>query len=328
MLVRDTVVFLKRSFGEGREAVKEQMSLGPDLLQRKLEDFLARLTKKYGDLKGKVEIAVRPEVSFEEIGGLARAKQEIQGLVHALKSPELSRRWGTKPHKGILLYGPPGTGKTLLAKALAREAEAVFFHIRISNVVAKWYADAGELIQEVFVIAKENGRSVLFLDEVEALTLPPEEARTVGRRVVNTVAENLDDLNAYDQIMAVAASNRVDAVDPLLIQHGRLYRFIEVPLPESDEKREIFRLHQARAEAIARRKLFAELDYDSLLARTAKMSGADLAEIVQRALEEKVRLEGEGGEPGLVTTEDLQRVIEGYRRTQEIVEKIRYGQYL
>ncbi|MBI3988552.1 MAG: 26S protease regulatory subunit [candidate division NC10 bacterium] len=308
--------------------MREEASIGPDLLQRQLEGFLAKLTKKYGDLKGKVEIALRSEVSFKEIGGLARAKQEIQGFVYALKSPELPRKWGTKPHKGILLYGPPGTGKTLLARALAHEAEAVFFHLRVSNVVAKWYADAGELIQEVFLLAKENGRSILFLDELEALTLPAEEARAVGRRIVNTVAENLDDLNAYDQIMAVAASNRVDAVDPLLIQPGRLYRFIEVPLPESDEKREIFRLHQARAEALAGRKLFDALDYDSLLARTVKMSGADLAEIVQRALEEKVRLEGSGEQPGLVTTEDLQRVIESYRRTQEIVEKIRYGQYL
>lgn len=298
-----------------------------ELLQRKLQDFLAGLAKKYGDLRGKVEVTIRPDASLQDIGGLKGAKWEVQGLSYALKSPELLQRWGTKPPKGILLYGPPGTGKTLLAKALAHEAEAIFFHLKISNIVAKWFADSGDLIQEVFTAAKENGRSILFLDEIEALSFP-EEARVPLRRVLHTVAENLEGLEPYDQIMAVAASNRPDAVDPALIQPRRIDHLIEVPLPESDEKREIFKIHQAKAEAMAGRKLFTELDYDPLLARMVRMSGTDIVEIIQRALEEKVRLEGSGERPGLVTTEDLQKVIEEYRRTKEVIEKIRYGQYL
>jgi ATP-dependent 26S proteasome regulatory subunit len=303
----------------------------PELLRRKCEDFLARLGKRFGDMKGKVEITMQPEVSFKDIGGLARAKQEITGLVSALKSPDLHRKWGTRPPNGVLLYGPPGTGKTLLAMTLAREAEAVFFHVRVTNVVTKWYADSLEVLQEVFVQVKESGRSILFLDEIDDLVFDraaPEEMRTASRRLVNSVAEQLEDIGRAGDILAVASTNRPDAVDPTLIRAGRLDRLIEVPLPETEGKREILDIHMAKAEALAGRRLFAELDLDAVLARTVKLSSADLAEVVQKALEQKAHQEGAGLAPGPVTTEELQRTIEEYRKTKEIIEKIRYGQYL
>jgi len=103
---------------------------------------------------------------------------------------------------------------------------------------------------------------------------------------------------------------------------------IEVPLPDGEEKQEILEIHQRKAEALAGRPLFKPLDFDAITARTAKMSGGDLHEIVQRTLEEKARLDGSGHEPGLVETQDLLRVIEEYRKIKEVVEKIRYGQYL
>ena len=169
--------------------VERKMLTGhtPELLRRKGEDFLARLAKRFGDMKGKIEISMRPEVSFADIGDLAHAKQEIAGLVFALQSPDLHKKWGTHPPNGVLLYGPPGTGKTLLAMALAREAEAVFFHVRVTNVVAKWYADSLEVLQEVFTQVKESGRCILFLDEIDDLVFDraaPEEMRTASRRLV------------------------------------------------------------------------------------------------------------------------------------------------
>jgi len=104
--------------------VERKMLTGhtPELLRRKLEDFLARLAKRFGDMKGKIEFSMQPDVSLKDIGGLARAKQEIAGLVFSLKSPDLHKKWGTQPPNGVLLYGPPGTGKSLLAKALAQAA--------------------------------------------------------------------------------------------------------------------------------------------------------------------------------------------------------------
>ena len=303
----------------------------PEVLRRKLEDFIARLAKRFGDMKGKIEVSMKPEVSFADIGGLARAKQEIAGLVFALKSPDLHKKWGTQPPNGILFYGPPGTGKTLLAMALAREAEAVFFHVRVTNVVTKWYADSFDVLQEVFAQVKESGRCVLFLDEIDAFIFDraaPEELRHASRRLVNSVGEQLDDIGGSGDILAVASTNRPDAVDPTLIRAGRLDQLIEVPLPETEGKREIVKIHMSKAEAMAGRKLFSDLDLDSVLARTVKMNSADLAEIVQKSLEEKVRQEGSGAQPGPVTTDDMQRAIEDYRKTKEIIEKIRYGQYL
>jgi len=313
--------------------VERKMLTGhtPALLRRQLEDFLARLAKRFGEMKGKIEITMQPEVSFKDIGGLARAKQGIAGLVFALKSPDLHKKWGTQPPNGVLLYGPPGTGKSLLAKALARESEAVFFHVRVTNVVTKWYAESWEVLQEVFNQVKESGRCILFLDEIDELVFDraaPEELRAASRRLVNSIGEQLDDIGRSGDILAVASTNRPDAVDPTLIRSGRIDRLIEVPLPENEGKREILQIHLDRAEAIAGRKLFADLDFDAILARTVKMSGADIAEIVQKALEGKVQREGAGLQPGPVTTEDMQHTIEEYRKTKEIIEKIRYGQYL
>ena len=313
--------------------VERKMLTGhtPEILRRKLEDFLARLTKKYGEMKGKVEFSMQPEVAFKDIGGLERAKQEIAGLVSALKSPDLHRKWGAQPPNGVLLYGPPGTGKSLLAKALAREAEAVFFHVRVTNVVTKWYGDSWELLSEVFGQVKESGRTILFLDEIDELVFDraaPEEMRAASRRLVNSMAEQLDDIGRSGDILAVASTNRPDAVDSALIRPGRINRLIEVPLPETEGKREILRIHMERAEAIAGRKLFADVDPDPILARTVKMSGADIAQVVQKVLEGKVQQEGAGTQPGPVTTEELQHAIEEYRKTKEVIEKIRYGQYL
>jgi SpoVK/Ycf46/Vps4 family AAA+-type ATPase len=207
----------------------------------------------------------------------------------------------------------------------------VFFHVRVTNVVTKWYADSVDVLQEVFSQVKESGRAVLFLDEIDDLVFDraaPEEMRTASRRLVNSVAEQLDDIGRSGDILAVASTNRPDVVDPTLIRAGRLDQLIEVPLPETEGKREILRIHMAKAEALAGRRLFGELDLDAILARTVKLNSADLAEIVQKSLEEKVRQEGAGAQPGPVVTEDMQRAVEDYRKTKEIIEKIRYGQYL
>ena len=298
---------------------------------RRLEDLLTRLARKYGDMKGKIEMSLRPDVSLADIGGLASAKREIEGLVVALRAPEVHQHWGTRPPKGAVLYGPPEAGKTLLARALAREAEAVFFHLRVANIVSKWLGDAGEVLQEVFAGLRESGRVILYFDEIGALALDRQfgpESQAVSRRILNAVVENLDNLEAYAQILTVASTIRPDTLDPALVAPGRLDRIIEVTLPESEEKREIFHIHQAKSEERAGRRLFADLDYDAILARMGKMSGGDIAEVVRRALEEKVRLEATGQPAEPVTTHDLLVAIEQHRRIKEVLEKIRYGQYL
>ena len=160
-------------------------------LQRRLEDMFAKLGEKYGDLTGRVEMAIRPTVTFEEIGGLTQAKETLRGFATALSTPERYREWGIAPPKGLLLYGPPGTGKAMLARALASAAEAIFYHLKLVNLTSKFAANTAELLQEVLRIAVGEGRGVLLLDEVDALSLDhllaPPQAREASARLIAAV---------------------------------------------------------------------------------------------------------------------------------------------
>ncbi|MBI4587715.1 MAG: ATP-binding protein [Candidatus Rokubacteria bacterium] len=301
-------------------------------IQRRLEDLLAKLGEKYGDLTGRVEVKHRPDTSFDQIGGLRTAKAAVRGFSTVLTNPELYRRWGITPPKGVLLYGPPGTGKSLLALALATISASTFFHLKLRNLTSKFGPNTGDLLQEILAIAVQEAKAVIFLDEADALSLehllPAPQAREASARLVAALAERLDSIEDFSRVFVVAATSRTDAVDPSLVAPDRLDRLIEVPLPDPQAQQEIFLLKKARAEQDAGRRLFADLDFRSLLPPMGGMSGAEITEVIRRALETKVHRAGAGEEVGLVTTEDLLQEIDGYRRIKEVVEKIRYGQYL
>lgn len=256
----------------------------------------------------------KPNVRFDEIGGLDFAKREVQGLSFAIKNPALYKKWGTKPPKGILLYGPPGTGKTLLAKALASEADAKFYHVKVTDITSKWYSESEKLTQAVFDIAKSNGPSIIFFDEIDALGSQRDDSHEATRRILSVMLENLDGLDSSENIMVVAATNRPTAIDPALKRPGRLDRLVEVPLPDSEGRRQIFSVHIAKAEKIAEKKLFNDIDFKQILEKTDKMSGADIAEIIRRVLEEKVHKEGIGEKLFSVITEDILQEISNYER--------------
>ncbi len=318
-----------RSSGEppGQDLEGQQWAI-----QRRLEDVFAKLGEKFGDLTGRVEVRVRPDTSFSQIGGLAEAKVAVRGFVTALSDPELYKNWGITPPKGVLIYGPPGTGKSLLARALATEAGAVFYDLKLINLTSKFGPNTGELIQEVLTVAKEQGRGVVFLDEADALSLehllPAGQAREASARLVAALCEKLDGLEPFSRLVVVAATNRTDSVDPSLVAAGRLDRLVEVTLPDGPAQQEILELVRAQAERAAGRRLVADLDYGSVLPPMGGMSGADIAEVLRRALEQKVHAVGQGRDNGLVTTQDLLQQIDAYRRIRAVVEKIRYGQYL
>lgn len=301
-------------------------------VQRRLDDFLEGLEAKYGGLRGRVEVAPRPGVTFEEIGGLEQSKAEILGLSSALRTPDLYREWGITPPRGALLYGPPGTGKTLLAKALATLSEALFFHLRLANLTSKIGPNTAELVRGVFGLATSEGKGVVFLDEADALSLEhvlsPDRAREASVQLIGGLVELLDGLDEFPNLMILAATNRPDAIDPVLIAPGRLDRIIEVPLPEGAALREIIEIHRVKAEGAAGRPLFDRLDFDAIVPRVMGMSGAEMAEVIRRALEGKVQLAGTGQAAGLVTTPDLLQAIDAMRRIRDVVGKIRYGQYL
>ncbi|MEK6666482.1 MAG: AAA family ATPase [candidate division NC10 bacterium] len=301
-------------------------------VQRRLEDLLAKIAEKYGDLTGRVEVTHRPDTSFDQIGGLKAAKASLRGFATALTDPELYRKWGITPPKGVLLYGPPGTGKSLLARALASVANATFYHLKLQNLTSKFGPNVGDLLPEILAIAVQEPRTVIFLDEADALSLehllPPLQAREASARLIAILAEKIDSIADFSQVFVVAATSRTDAIDPSLVAPGRLDRLIEVPLPDPQAQQEIFLLNKTQAEQAAGRPLFADLDFRSLLPPMGGMSGAEIQEVIRRALETKAQRAGAGEQVGVVTTQELLQEIDGYRRIKEVVEKIRYGQYL
>ena len=301
-------------------------------IERRIGDVFAKLGEKFGDLTGRVEVKIRPDVPFDAIGGLEAVKAMLQGFVSALTNPELYRQWGTAPPRGILLYGPPGTGKTVLAKAVATASGAVFYHMKLMNLTSKVGPNTGDLIREILAIAVTEGKAVLFLDEAEALSLehllPPPQAREASARLVAAVCEKFDSLDDDARVLVIASTSRTDSVDPSLVAPGRLDHLIEIPLPDPPAQQEILDIIRRRTEREAGRTLFEPLEYRKLIPAIGGMSGADISDIVRRALETKVHEAAAGRTPGPVTTDDLLLAVDSYKRVRGVVEKIRYGQYL
>jgi ATP-dependent 26S proteasome regulatory subunit len=301
-------------------------------LQRRLEDVFAKIGEKYGDLTGRVETTISPKVSFEEIGGVAQAKAALRGFATALTAPERYHEWGITPPKGVLLYGPPGTGKAMLARALAGASESIFFHLKLFNITSKFGANTAELLQEILRIALGEGRTVFFMEDVDALSLdhllPPPQAREASARLVAALCEKLDGMDPAMRVLVVGATARTDALDSALVAPGRLDHLVEVLPPDAAAQRDIMEKMRARAERKAGHALFEPVDFNKLLPLVGGMSGADLSEILRRALEAKVHGTAPDGGAGLVSTADLLDAIDGYKRVRGVVEKIRYGQYL
>jgi ATP-dependent 26S proteasome regulatory subunit len=301
-------------------------------LQRRLEDVFSKLGEKYGDLTGRLETKIRPQDTFDDVGGLRPAKALLRGFTTALTAPDSYKAWGIEPPRGAVLYGPPGTGKAMLARALAAASEAIFFRLRLLNLTSKFGANTGELLQEILRIAIGEGRAVFLMEDVDALSLdhllPPPQAREASARLVAALCEKLDGMDASARVLVVGSTSRTDALDPALVAPGRLDHLIEVPLPDSADQQEILELMRARHEKQAGRKLFEPIDFRTVLPLMGGMSGADISEILRRALEAKVHQTTPAGHAPPVTSADLLEAIDGYKRVRSVVEKIRYGQYL
>ena len=277
--------------------------------------------------KMKVEI---PDFPFENIGGQEEAKKEIEGIAFALKNPELYRKWGTEPPKGVILYGPPGTGKTLMAKALASQAEALFLHVKVSDIVSKWFGESEKIIDKIFEYARAyKGKVIIFFDELDTIAPHREGAHEVTQRIISTLLVNMDGMTSYKNIIIVASTNRLEAVDPALVRAGRFDRWVEVPLPDEEGRKQIFEIHMRKAQEVAGREdLFNDVNLNLIVTKTEGLSGADIAEIIRRALEEKVRQEGTTGlQPGGVTTDDILTEIEKYEKARKRKKPLGFQNY-
>lgn len=229
-----------------------------------------------------MEIETKPDITFEKIGGLEEQIREVKETVELpLTEPELFEKIGIEPPKGVLLYGPPGTGKTLLAKAVANETNATFIKVVASEFVKKYIGEGARLVREVFELAKEKAPAIIFIDELDAVAAKRLKSSTSGdREVQRTLMQLLAELDGFESrgdIGIIGATNRPDILDPALLRPGRFDRFIEVPLPNLEGRREILKIHTKNM------AFDEEADIDLLVDLTDGLSGADLKAVCTEA---------------------------------------------
>uniref|UniRef100_A0A7C4JL38 Proteasome-activating nucleotidase n=1 Tax=Staphylothermus marinus TaxID=2280 RepID=A0A7C4JL38_STAMA len=229
-----------------------------------------------------MEVIEKPNVRYSDIGGLDTQIMELREVVELpIKNPELFEEIGIEPPKGVLLYGPPGCGKTLLAKAVARESDAVFISVVGSELVQKFIGEGARIVREIFELARRKAPAIVFIDEIDSIAARRIDIGTSGEREVQrTLMQLLAELDGFkplDRIKVIAATNRVDILDPAILRPGRLDRLIEVPPPDENGRFEILKIHTRRM------KLAEDVDLWEIASLTKGLCGAELKAIVTEA---------------------------------------------
>lgn len=228
------------------------------------------------------EIITKPETSYEEIGGLREQIVEIREAVEdPLLRPELYKKVGIDPPKGVLLVGPPGTGKTLLAKAVARQTNATFIRFVGSELVQKYIGEGARLVRELFDLARQKAPSIVFIDELDSvgakrLELATSGDREVQRTLMQLLAE-LDGFNPLGEVKIIGATNRPDILDEALLRPGRFDRIIDIPVPNTEARTEIFKIHTARM------NLDDTVNLEDMASKSDGATGADIKAICTEA---------------------------------------------
>lgn len=193
-------------------------------------------------------IVEKPDTKWSEIGGLDEQELEIKEVIELpLKKPELFKNVGITPPKGILLHGPPGTGKTLLAKAVAQSTNSTFIEIVGSELVQKFIGEGAKLVKDLFNLARDRAPSIIFIDEIDAIASKRIDVGTSGEREVQRtfmqLLAEIDGFKPLDNVKIIGCTNRKDILDMAVIRPGRLDRLIEVPTPNREGLKEIFKIH-------------------------------------------------------------------------------------
>jgi len=231
----------------------------------------------YEPEEGRRETAA--DVHYEDIGGLDRELQLVREMIELpLRHPELFERLGVEPPKGVLLYGPPGTGKTLIAKAVANEVDAHFITLSGPEIMSKYYGESEERLREVFEEAQENAPSIVFIDEIDSIAPKREEVKgEVERRIVAQLLALMDGLKTRGQVVVIAATNLPDMIDPALRRGGRFDREIEIGIPDTKGRQQIFQIH-TRGMPLAE-----DVNLDDYARSTHGFVGADIALLAKEA---------------------------------------------
>jgi len=228
------------------------------------------------------EVSVEvPNVQWDQVGGLEQVKSKlIEAIEWPLKYAELFEVSHTIPPKGILLYGSPGTGKTLLARAVATESEVNFISIKGPELLSKWVGESEKGVRELFKKARQAAPCILFFDEMDAIA-PVRGSGTgdshVTERVISQLLTELDGIEGLKNVVIIAATNRLDIIDPAVLRPGRFDYLIELPLPDLETRLAIFEVH------LKNKPIEPKVDINALAQATEGMSGAEIESVCRSA---------------------------------------------
>lgn len=223
----------------------------------------------------KFVIVEKPKIKWKDVGGLKEQAEEIKEVIELpLKKPELFKKVGIQPPKGILLYGPPGTGKTLLAKAVASSTNSTFIEIVGSELVQKFIGEGAKMVKDMFALARAKAPAIVFIDEIDALAANRIEVGTSGEREVQrTFMQFLAELDGFknlDNVKIIGCTNRKDILDPAILRPGRLDRLISVSNPDTEGRKQIFKIHSGKM------TLDKKINLDHVIKKMEGFSGAEI----------------------------------------------------
>merc|ERR1719323_2564392 len=267
--------------------------------------ILETLPAEYDSRVKAMEVDERPTEQYSDIGGLDKQIQElIEAVVLPMTHKERFENLGIAPPKGVLLFGPPGTGKTLLARACAAQTKSTFLKLAGPQLVQMFIGDGAKLVRDAFALAKEKKPAIIFIDELDAIGTKRFDSEKAGdREVQRTMLELLNQLDGFssnDDIKVIAATNRIDILDPALLRSGRLDRKIEFPAPTEEARARIMQIHARKM------NVDPDVNYEELARSTDDFNGAQCKAVCVEAGMIALRRES-----SLVTHEDfLDGVIE------------------
>ena len=224
-------------------------------------------------------------ITYEDIGGLHDEVERVREMIELpMKHPEVFQKLGIDPPKGILMYGPPGTGKTLIAKAVANESGAYFLYIAGPEIIGKYYGESEQRLRDIFEEAEEKSPSIIFIDEIDSIAPKREDVYgEVERRVVAQLLSLMDGLEERGQVAVIAATNRVNAIDPALRRPGRFDREVEIGVPDLEDRIEILQIH------VRGMPLSDDVDLCELAENTHGFVGADLSSLTRESAMKTLR---------------------------------------
>jgi len=284
----------------------EEERVPPEILEKmevKLDDFMQAYREVTPTAMREVYVEV-PTVHWQDIGGLNQVKEELMEAVEwPLKRPDVFKRMGINPPKGILLLGPPGCGKTLLARAVATESEANFISIKGPEIFSKWVGESEKAIREVFRKGRTAAPAIIFFDELDSIV--PRRGMGyadsgVSERVISQLLTEIDGIEALQNVAVVAATNRPDILDPAVLRPGRFDRLIYVPAPDEQSLVQILKIHTRGM------PLVKDVNLSELARNMAGYSGADVEAVCREAAMNSLRRDIDSKE---VTLQDFKEAM-------------------